>query len=65
MKLNNYSNYSELYTLLTGDETNKHIKACAKEIYDYVQKVDTLQFKAVFNKYSKDKFFKVSLLGMN
>ena len=65
MKLNNYSNYHELYSLLTGDESSKQVKECAKEIYDYLQKVETLQFKAVFNKYSKDRYLKVSLMGMN
>jgi hypothetical protein len=65
MKINSYTNYPELYTLLSGEESTKQVKECAKEIYDYVLKVDTLQFKAVFNKYSKDRYFKISLLGMN
>jgi hypothetical protein len=64
MKLNSYTNYSELYGLLYPDESQRLVKECAREIYHYVQNSENLIYKAVFNKYTKEKYFRVSLIGL-
>jgi hypothetical protein len=65
MKLNSYCNYNELYSLLYPDESQKVLKECAREIYYYIQNSENLIYRAVFNKYTKEKFYKVALKGMN
>jgi hypothetical protein len=65
MKLNNYCNYNELYSLLYPDESQKVLKECAKEIYYYIQNSENLIYRAVFNKYTKEKYYKVALKGMS
>jgi hypothetical protein len=64
MKLNSYCNYPELYSLLYPDESQKVLKECAKEVYYYIQNSENLEQRAVFNKYTKDKHYKVALNGM-
>ena len=70
MKVNNYSNYQELYLLLDTKNINtnynsKVLKECAREIYCVVQNAECSNFKAVYRKYSTAELYQIAINGMN
>lgn len=71
MKINNYSNYQDLYTLFNSNvsvqcaSNSKSLKECAKLIhYLSSQACDFEKLKAVFTKYSSKEYHRVATLGM-
>jgi len=62
MKMNNYSNYQDVYKINTS--TQKILKDCAKEIFYFASNLENMQYKAVHKKYSGKEFFFVSIKGM-
>jgi len=62
MKMNNYSNYQDIYKINTS--TQKILKDCAKEIFYFSSNLENMQHKAVHKKYSSKEFFCVSIKGM-
>jgi hypothetical protein len=67
MKMNNYSNYKELYNLFNNSNklqcvsNSKTLKDCAREMFYLVENAEQLsKLQAVYNKFSKKKFFSVS-----
>lgn len=68
MKINNRQNYKELYNLFNANlklqcpSNSKTLKDCAREMFYLVQNAEQFtKLKAVYNKYSSDQNFYVSL----
>jgi cyclin B len=68
MKINNYENYFEIYSLLNKihfySNTNT-LKECAKEIFYLIKNCEFLSFKAAFKKYSTIDNHKVATQGLS
>jgi hypothetical protein len=67
MKMNNHSNYKELYNLFNHSNklqcvsSSKTLKDCAREMFYLVENVEQLtKLQAVYNKFSQKKFFCVA-----
>jgi G2/mitotic-specific cyclin-B, other len=71
MKINNYSNYQDLYTLFNPNvsvqvpSNSKSLKECAKLLHFLSSRAsDFEKLQAVFNKFSSKEYHRVATLGM-
>lgn len=61
LKMKNYENYRDLYSLTDSLESQRLVKQCAKEIYEFPATCKSLNLFSVFNKYSDPIFHSVAL----
>lgn len=61
LKLKKYENYKDIYSLSDSLESQKLIKDCAKEIYEFPFKCRNFNLHSVYNKYSTSQFHCVAI----
>jgi len=61
LKMKSYENYRDLYSLTDSLESQRLVKQCAKEIYEFPATCKNFNLFSVFNKYSSSLFHSVAL----
>jgi G2/mitotic-specific cyclin 1/2 len=61
LKIKNYENYRDLYSLADSLESQRLVKQCAKEIYEFPATGKNFNLHSVFNKYSSSLYHCVAL----
>lgn len=61
LKMKNYENYRDLYSLTDSLEGQRLVKQCAKEIYEFPSTCKNFNLHSVFNKYSSSNYHCVAL----
>lgn len=65
LKINNYPNYRDIYSLLNKHSTSKILKECAREVLFTSQNKENISFKSVFKKFSLKEYMSVSVNGLD